>query len=109
MTQFTDPARVANYAEETPSRVPGLMDLHRMAVILLSERAKNKARILVLGAGGGLELRSFSAARPDWSFVGVDPSRAMLDLAQSVIGDLGSRTALIKRDTSDVPRWNFDG
>uniref|UniRef100_A0A1I7Y197 Thioredoxin reductase n=1 Tax=Steinernema glaseri TaxID=37863 RepID=A0A1I7Y197_9BILA len=54
---FSDPALVARYADTTPQRIPGFHDLHRMALILLSERAKSNARILALAAGGGLELK----------------------------------------------------
>ena len=35
---FSNPAMIANYADETPRKVPGLADLHRMAM-LLSQRA----------------------------------------------------------------------
>ncbi len=38
---FSNPAMVANYADETPRKVPGLADLHRMAMLLLSERAQH--------------------------------------------------------------------
>jgi tRNA (cmo5U34)-methyltransferase len=80
-----------------------------MALILLSERAKSNARILVLAAGGGLELKSFAQARPDWSFVGVDPSQAMLDLAAQVLGPLGSQVDLISGYVDDAPLELFDG
>lgn len=109
MTPFSDPAHIASYAERTPLRVPGLTDLHKMAVVLLQERAKRDACILVLGAGGGLELRSFASARPDWSFVGVDPSRPMLDLAQTVIGDFATRVELMQGTVDNAPTWPFDG
>lgn len=79
---FMNPDAVATYAEETPKRVPGLSDLHRMTTILLSERAPDAARILVVGAGGGLEIKAMAQARPNWRFTGVDPSPAMLDIAR---------------------------
>lgn len=106
---FEDPALVANYAELTPLRVPGLQDLHRMAAILLSEQAGREARILVLGAGGGLELRAFARARPHWSLVGVDPSRPMLELARKVAGDPGPRMELVHGEIEDAPGGPFDG
>ena len=79
VTPFSDPAMVGRYADVTPQRVPGFFDLHRMALILLSEQAPEDAEILVLGAGGGLELKTFAEARPNWSFAGVDPSQPMLE------------------------------
>ena len=77
---FSNPAMVANYADETPRKVPGLADLHRMAMLLLSERAQQAAHILVIGAGGGMELKAMAEAQRKWVFTGVDPSAAMLDL-----------------------------
>jgi hypothetical protein len=47
---FRNPAAVASYAEDTPRNVPGLADLHRMAILLLSEHATEIAHILVVGA-----------------------------------------------------------
>lgn len=64
MQPFTDAAMVAGYAEATPRRVPGFADLHRMTVLLLAERAPEAAEILVVGAGGGLEVKAFAEARP---------------------------------------------
>ena len=57
---FTDPAAVASYARDTPRKVPGLADLHRMAMLLLAEQAPAAAHVLVVGAGGGLELKAFA-------------------------------------------------
>ena len=106
---FSDPASVAGYAESTPQRVPGYADLHRMVQILLSEQAPANARILVLGAGGGLELRALATACPDWTFAGVDPSLPMLDLAARVLGPLHSRVDLVNGYAADAPPGPFDG
>ena len=109
VTPFTNPAVVSRYADITPQRVPGYVDLHRMAVILLSERVREAANILVLGAGGGLELKSFAEARPGWSFVGVDPSRPMLDLAERVTAPYSARVRLVHGYIDDTPCESFDG
>lgn len=89
---FSDAAAVARYAEGPPRLVPGFVGLQRMATILLAERAPADARVLVLGAGGGLELKAFAQAHPGWTFTGVDPARAMLDLAAQTLGPLAART-----------------
>ena len=73
MSSFHDATAVARYAQGPVRQVPGLHALHRMAHLLLAEHAPDDGRILVLGAGGGLELRAFANARPGWRFVGVDP------------------------------------
>lgn len=108
-TPFTDTALVARYATDTPRRVPGFSDLHRMAQILLAERAPENAEILVLGAGGGLELRTFAEARPGWSFVGVDPSQSMLDLAAQILGQFLPKVKLVTGYIDDAPKRPFDG
>ena len=60
MNPVSDPAAVSSYAERTARIVPGIAGLHRMAGVLLAERAPADARILALGAGGGLELKAFA-------------------------------------------------
>jgi tRNA (cmo5U34)-methyltransferase len=79
-----------------------------MVLQLLGERLKTTARVLVLGAGGGLELLSFATARPGWSFVGVDPSRPMLELAKHTLGELASRVELREGYIPDAPAGPFD-
>jgi hypothetical protein len=54
---FADPHAVAKYAEGPPRLVPGFADLQRMAMLLLAESTPQDARVLVVGAGGGLELK----------------------------------------------------
>lgn len=90
---FSDPQAVARYTEGPPRFVPGYNAMLSMAAILLAERARDDARILVLGAGGGLELKTFAQAQPDWSFDGVDPSAAMLGLAEQTLGPLAPRAS----------------
>jgi len=106
---FMNPDAVATYAEETPKRVPGLSDLHRMTTILLSERAPDAARILVVGAGGGLEIKAMAQARPNWRFTGVDPSPAMLDIARQTTACYAGRTELLAGTVDQAPVGSFDG
>jgi tRNA (cmo5U34)-methyltransferase len=91
---FANPVSAQTYAENARRMVPGLSDLHRMTLILLSEHAPPDARVLVLGAGGGMELKLFAENRPTWRFDGVDPSRAMLTLAKDTLGPLMDRITL---------------
>lgn len=56
------PDAASGYAERTARLVPGLSDLHRMVALLLAERVPEDGRVLVLGAGGGLELKAFRGA-----------------------------------------------
>ncbi|TGX49581.1 class I SAM-dependent methyltransferase [Sphingomonas gei] len=106
---FTDRSAIASYAEDTPRKVPGYADLHRMSMLLLAEAAAPTAEILVYGAGGGLELKAFADAQPEWRFVGVDPSVPMLDLARRELGQRMARVALIEGFIDNVPSGPFDG
>lgn len=105
---FSDPEAVARYAEGPPRYVPGFESLHRMTAVLLSERTPDEARVLVLGAGGGLELEALAQARPGWSFVGVDPSGEMLQLAERRLGPLMTRIELVQGYVDDAPEGPFD-
>jgi tRNA (cmo5U34)-methyltransferase len=108
VTSFDDPAAAARYAENPPRLVPGFADLHRMTRVLLDESAPVDGRILVIGAGGGLELAAFADARPGWRFVGVDPSAEMLRLAALTLGTLRDRADLHEGFVATAPRGPFD-
>ena len=108
MASFSDPQSVARYAEGPPRFVPGFADLHRMTAVLLAERAPRDARVLVLGAGGGLELKAFAEAEPDWTFVGVDPAAEMLRQAARTLGPHAGRARLVEGYIDDAPEGPFD-
>ena len=105
---FSDPEAVARYADGPPRFVPGFADLHRMTRILLAERAAPDAQVLVLGAGGGLELTALAAAEPRWTFVGIDPAAAMLKQAERTLGPLNARVQLQQGYIDDAPDGPFD-
>lgn len=108
-SHFSDAAAVASYATDTPRKVPGLADLHRMAALLLAEQAPAAAHMLVVGAGGGLELAALAAAQPCWRFTGVDPSPAMLDLARQATTSFADRMDLVTGVVDQAPAGPFDG
>src|SRR5690606_26000440 len=89
--------------------VPGLIALHRMSELLLAEVVPEDGRVLVLGAGGGLELKAFAQARPGWRLVGVDPSAPMLRLAEDTLGALAARVELIEGYIDAAPDTEMDG
>ena len=104
---FEDADFVDAYADRVPSLVPAYHDIHRMAAILIDEHAPPDARILVLGAGGGLEMKAFAAAHPGWTFDAVDPAAAMLDLAAETLGPSGSRVRWHQGYIDDAPPGPF--
>lgn len=81
----------------------------RMTGLLLAERVPHDGRLLVVGAGGGLELKRFAETHAGWSFVGVDPAREMLKLARATLGPLASRALLHEGYVETAPAGPFDG
>ncbi len=109
MNPFNDPQAVARYAEAPPRLVPGFADLQRMTSLLLAEHAPEDARVLVLGAGGGLELKVFAHAHPGWGFDGIDPSGEMLKLAGATLGPtLSARVCLHEGYIDAAPEGPYD-
>ncbi len=64
--------------------------------------------MLVLGAGGGQELKALAEAHPGWSFGGVDPSPEMLRLAKEMVGQHAYRIRLHEGCIEDAPEGPFD-
>ena len=96
------------YTDGPPRQVPGFSSLHRMVTMLLAERAPPNARVLVLGAGGGLELKALAEAQPGWSFDGVDPSAEMLALAERMVGPYAARMQFHRGYIDAAPDGPFD-
>lgn len=109
MTPFSDSTVVSTYARNAARMVPGLHDLPKMAGALLAEHAPADARILVLGAGGGLELKAFAEMQSGWRFDGVDPSAEMLELARATLGPLASAVQWHEGYIDTAPSGPFDG
>ena len=105
---FGDPEHAARYAEGPARFVPGFNGLHRMAGVLIREFAPQDAHVLVHGAGGGLEIEAFAIENPEWTFVGVDPARPMLDEAKARLSDLGERVTFHHGYAEDAPDGPFD-
>lgn len=108
LSPFSDPEAISHYAETPLKLVPGFHALQTMTRLLLAERSPANARILVLGAGGGLELKTFADAHPAWTFCGIDPSREMLALARRTLGPLTSRVEFHEGFIDNAPTGPFD-
>lgn len=107
---FVDPERVGRYVEAgPPAFTPGHDGLLKMIGVLLGEVMPDDGRVLIVGAGGGLETRYLASIEAGWNFVGVDPASAMLDLARAVAGPAaGDRMTLIEGTVFDAPAGPFD-
>lgn len=99
----------SSYAEGPPRQVPGFAGLHRMTSMLLAERVPSHGQVLVLGAGGGLELKALADDHPGWTFAGVDPSADMLRLAEQIAGQHAARIRLHEGYIDTAPAGPFDG
>ncbi|MEJ8561396.1 class I SAM-dependent methyltransferase [Yoonia sp. GPGPB17] len=99
----------ATYADRVERQVPGLRDMHHMAGLLLAEHVPEDGRVLVLGAGGGLELDTFARLHPTWRFDGVDPSASMIEQARVTLGDRVQRVTFYESYIDDAPDGPFDG
>lgn len=105
----THPGDAANYADRVARYVPGLHDMHKMAALLLAEHVPDQGRILVLGAGGGMELRAFARQNPQWRFDGVDPSAEMIAQARDVLKSENARVTFHEGYIDTAPEGPFDG
>lgn len=108
LEMFSDRERIARYAEGPRRFMPGFDAVHRMTAILLAEHAPADAHVLVLGAGGGLELTALAQAQPGWRFTGVDPAGPMLDLAREAMGAAAHRAELVEGYVEAAPAGPFD-
>jgi tRNA (cmo5U34)-methyltransferase len=81
-----------------------------MAADLLRERIGETGHVLVLGAGGGVELSVLAGECETWTFTGVDPSAEMLLRARRKVEALGAadRVSLLQGYIDDAPRQAFD-
>ncbi|ARP98827.1 class I SAM-dependent methyltransferase [Pseudorhodoplanes sinuspersici] len=108
LAPFRDSEAVARYTEGPRRFVPGVADMHTMTGLLLAERAPTDARVLVLGAGGGLELKALADMHAGWTFDGVDPAPEMLALAQRTVGVHAMRVRLHEGIIDIAPDGPFD-
>lgn len=76
--------------------------------MLLAEDTPANAEVLVVGAGGGIELRHFAGAHDSWRFTGVDPSAQMLAVARRTLGEFVPRCDLIEGTIDAAPAGPFD-
>ncbi|MGB8954936.1 MAG: class I SAM-dependent methyltransferase [Tumebacillaceae bacterium] len=92
--------------------MPGYDTLFRIEEALLHTMLGEQAHVLIAGAGGGMDLKTFGVANPEWRLTGVDPSPAMNEsaLAKATEHGLGDRVELHTGFVHDLPAdMQFDG
>lgn len=102
-----DAARAGEYAQQSRIALAGYDACHELSACMLSAALgeAKPARVLVVGAGGTAgEIIAAATLEPHWSFVAVDPSQPMLDLARDNIASAGiaDRVETISGAVSDL-------
>ena len=105
-----NPALSDNYERAPRWFVPGYDASHAMAAVLLHDRIGEHGKILVVGAGGGVELSVSARECQGWMFTGVDPSVEMLRQAKDKLENVGAsdRVSWIQGVVDDAPSGPFD-
>lgn len=85
--------------------IPGYRTLFSMFTALIEPELPRRGRVLVVGAGTGIEIVHLKRARPDLRVHGVDPSEHMLELAERRVAEAGvdKGVSLQLGYTADVP------
>lgn len=91
--------------------IPGYATLFPMVSAIIDPDLPHGARVLVVGAGTGVELVNFKRIRPDLRLHGVDPSRQMLNLARRRVAETGEAEGIsfqlgYAADMPPVPRFD---
>jgi tRNA (cmo5U34)-methyltransferase len=85
--------------------LPTYDPMMRLSQTFLRSNLTKDASLLIIGGGGGNELKAFGPANPGWNFTAVDPSKAMLEVAKMKTRELEmeSRVEFIRGTIADVP------
>ena len=108
LERFNRPEFIKDYAKGVRAYSSGYDLMHRLVIQLLSEKLPYEGHVVVLGAGGGQELKSMCKARPTWKFTAIDPANAMLDQAKATLGGDAERVEWIYGKIEDAPKGPYD-
>lgn len=77
----------------------------RLSQTFLRANLEENASLLILGGGGGNELKAFGPTNLGWKFTAVDPSKDMLEIAKMKVNqmEMDNRVELIHGTIEDVP------
>lgn len=109
-----DNSRAAEYDRQARIGLAGYDACHELSACMLSAALDGAphARVLVVGAGGTAgEIIAAASLEPEWSFVAIDPSSSMLDLARAHLTEAGisDRVEIVSGTVADLdPAPAFD-
>ncbi|WP_419735538.1 class I SAM-dependent methyltransferase [Pseudomonas sp. COR18] len=103
-----DVSRAAEYGIQSRVALAGYDACHELSACILAASLSTgrAARVLVVGVGGtAQEIITMGALEPSWTFVGVDPSSAMLETAAANLGAHGmlGKAQLLLGTVDDLP------
>jgi tRNA (cmo5U34)-methyltransferase len=81
----TPPVKVEKYDKSIRFFCGAYEEMFKLSHSCLRATLPMQARVLVVGAGTGMEISEFAPLNPGWSFCGIDPSADMLALAKKKI------------------------
>jgi tRNA (cmo5U34)-methyltransferase len=102
----------ADYDQRIRKLFPFYETIHPAINAILRGLLGAESELLIVGAGTGAEILELGKTNPSWRFLGVDPAKAMLDLAKEKIeaAGLGDRVRLFNGFVADLPIGKlFDG
>ncbi len=106
------PVDVEEYDKAIRAFCGAYEEIFKLSYCCLKASLPRRAKILVVGAGTGMEITEFGPLNPGWSFHGVDPSTNMLSLAEKKISErnVGNKVRLVRGYVDDLEdREAFDG
>lgn len=103
------PITANEYDEAARLALPGYEAMHTMVLACLQACLPERADLLVVGAGTGMELIRLGKAHPQWHFLGIDPSAKMLAIAEQKMlhHQLFNRVKLVQGYTQDLSTENL--
>jgi tRNA (cmo5U34)-methyltransferase len=88
------PVGIQEYDAAIRSFCGAYEEIFKLSHCCLRETLPQRAKVLVVGAGTGMEIIEFAPLNPDWSFHGIDPSEKMLSLAREKISEKNIRNKI---------------
>ncbi|WP_420633772.1 methyltransferase [Candidatus Palauibacter sp.] len=105
-----DGAYGGGYERLARTVIPGYLTSFHQALALLQGRLGPNPRVLVVGAGTGIEIVTFKTAEPGWRLTGVDPSAQMIEIARHRVREAGVNDGvhLVHGRADDLDEGGFD-
>ncbi len=88
-SEYFNASQTSKYDREIRASIPGYESLHEMTNDLMRAVMPQKANILIVGAGTGMELVTLGIANPEWTFTAVDLSDEMLSICKTNVSKAG--------------------